>query len=182
MSNHASFQWLHYDTWSKNLHFEHRLRLRLCPIQSNRKFNCTTHVHCMVFWALFVNGQVLFHENCSNHMPYVRHRFQTPKSVLTNWVFFLRSLLIGLIYLFILSKLGTLFPPQCIPHARTILFGRQSCPCPLVTFISNFTIISSQWTRGGWYTTTTCIPYFCIECVVAWKQSLNIDEHQNAYL
>lgn len=67
MSNHTSFQWLHYDTWSKNLHFEHRLRLRLCPIQSNRKFNCTTHVHCMVFWALFVNGQILFHENCTNH-------------------------------------------------------------------------------------------------------------------
>ena len=182
MSDHASFQWLHYDTWSKNLHFEHRLRLRLCPIQSNRKFNCTTHVHCMVFWALFVNGQILFHENCTNHMPYVRHRFQTPKSVITNWVFFLRSLLMGLMHFFIFAKLGTLFLPQCIPHARTILFGRQSCPCPLVTFISNFTIISSQWMRGGWYTTTTCIPYFCIECVVAWKQSLNIDEHQNAYL
>ena len=133
--------------------------------------NSTAPLHCMVSWALFVNGQILFHENCTNHMPYVRHRFQTPKSVITNWVFFLRSLLMGLMHLFILSKLGTLFPPQCIPHARTVLFGRQSCLCP-----------PSQRMRGGWYTTTTCIPYFCIECVVAWKQSLSIGEHQNAYL
>ena len=136
-------------------------------VQSNRKFNCTTHIYFMGSSLLLQMVKFVFMRIATNLILYmhVSHWSQTPKSVMTNGVFFLKSLLMELQCCSCNFSSWQSFEhasPSFIPDARAILYGHQSHPCPIVTFIHSFTIRCSQWTRVGSYATTTCIYYFSV--------------------